>query len=354
MNTDAIKRFLTVLSSTVKIERAQLYQLVQSAEASYYLRDIDSQREIGLILQSFAYPFNQLGKYYESMFLFRTGQRQKARQLLENVAESAPAQYRSRALLSLSAVEESIGRFEESLRFRLQASSYDDPVTLLEAQWGIAALRSAEGEHRAALRDLERYLPLAHIIGKRGHPAYIKFLNSYATELCESHKTEEAERVASVIAASPFIDRYPEWQETVLEIAAKGKRPSMIAVPNELNLKYSDARVQAAVDFMNANFHRKIALDEIAEVVNSSSASFSHLFKMETGITPVEYLIRLRMKKARELLKTTFLSVKQVMAASGYNSKSHFARHFKRRFSVTPSEYRKRHQTNGRSATRKQ
>jgi len=128
----------------------------------------------------------------------------------------------------------------------------------------------------------------------------------------------------------------------------------MIAVPQELNLKYSDARVQAAVDFMNANFHRKIALDEIAEVVNSSRANFGRLFKIETGFAPIDYLIRVRMEKASQLLKSSFLSVKEVMASVGYNSKGHFTRHFKKRFSVTPSEYRKRHQRTGRSATRKQ
>src|SRR6266404_1617628 len=102
MNTDAIRRFLTVLSSAVEIERGQLYQLVQSAEVSYFLRDIESQREIGLLLQSFGYPLNQVGKYYESIYLYRTGQVKKARELLESVAESAPTRYQSKALLSLS------------------------------------------------------------------------------------------------------------------------------------------------------------------------------------------------------------------------------------------------------------
>ena len=348
MNTDAIKRFLTVLSSAVKVERGQLYQLIQSAEAGYYLRDIQSQHEIGILLQSFGYPFNQVGKFYESIYLFRSGQYEKARELLECVADSAPARYRSKALLSLAAVAERIGRFEESLRLRLQIASVDDPVTLLEAHRGMAARRGVEGEHRAALRDLERMIPLAQIIGKRGHPAYVTFLNSYAVELFEGNRTEEAEQVANAIAASPFINRYPEWRETITDIEAKRKRSSMIAVPNELNLKYGDPRVQAGIDFMNANLHRKIALAEIAILVNSSPTNLSHLFKEETGVTPIEYLIRLRMRKARELLMTTFLSIKQIMAAVGYNSKSHFARHFKKQIGVTPSEYRKQF------ATRKQ
>jgi AraC-like DNA-binding protein len=347
MNTDAIKRFLTVLSSKVQIERGQLYQLIQSAEANYYFRDIQSQHEIALLLQSFGYPFNQVGKYYESIYLYRSGQFEKARSLLECVAESAPPRYRSKALLSLAGVEERIGRFEESLRFRLQVSSCDDPITLLEAQYSMAARRGIEGEHRAAIRDLERFMPFAHIIGKSGHPAYITFLNSYAVELAESNRMQEAEQVAGVIGASPFIGRYPEWQETIAEIAAKRKRSASVAVPHELNLKYRDPRVRAAVAFMHTNLHRATNLAEIAKAINISDDHLSRIFKNETGFPPIDYLIRLRLEKARELLKTSFLTVKEVMAAVGYNSKGNFAKHFKRRFGVTPSEYRRRALTSG-------
>ena len=320
-----------------------MYQLIRSAEAGYHLQDVESQREIGLLLQSFAYPFNQIGKYYKSVFYYRTGQYEKARRLLECVAESAPAQYRSKALLSLSAVEESLGRFEESLRLRLKSLSASDPVILLEAQRGIAVLRSLEGEHGAALRELERLIPLAHSIGRRGgHPTYFSFLNSYALELSEGGKREEAEQVAKLVSASPYVSHRPEWQETISEIEARHKRSSTITVPRGLNLKYRDSRVQRAIDFMNANFHRAIALDNIAEEVNISPAYFTHLFRTETGLTPIDYLIKLRLQKAGKLLATEFLSIKQVMASVGYNSKSHFARHFKRQFGITPSEYRNR------------
>lgn len=341
MNTDTIKRFLTALSSAVEIERGQLYQLVQSAEASFYLRDIHSQREIGLVLQSFGYPFNQVGKYYESVFLYRTGQYEKARKLLECVAGFAPSRYRSKALLSLSAVEERIGRFEESLRLRLQLSAVDDPLILLEAQRGIAALRSVEGDHPAALRDLERLLPLAHIIGRHGHPSYFSFLNSYATELSESGRTEEALQAMNIIAATPFIDRYPECQETLSEVRSKLKSRSTVAVSLPSVRERQEPRIQAAIDFMTRNLHRKISLAEIAAVGNISRSYLSDFFKRETGVSPGAYLIKLRMEKASQLLGTTFLSIKQIAAEVGYNSSRDFGRHFKSYFDVTPSEYRR-------------
>ena len=100
-------------------------------------------------------------------------------------------------------------------------------------------------------------------------------------------------------------------------------------------------RVRVAIDFMNANLHRRIPLAELAEVVNLSPSHLSRLFKTQTRLSPGEYLRRLRMEKARHLAATSLLSVKQIMAAVGYKSKSHFVRDFRRSFHLTPSEYRK-------------
>lgn len=76
--------------------------------------------------------------------------------------------------------------------------------------------------------------------------------------------------------------------------------------------------------------------------MNLSTSQFSHLFKAETNVAPGEYLIRLRMEKASQLLATTFLSIKEIMAEVGYYNKSNFLRQFRRSFDVTPSEYRRR------------
>lgn len=229
---------------------------------------------------------------------------------------------------------------------RSKASTCDDLVTLVEAQRGIAVLRGLEGDHRAALRDLERLMPLAHLIGKRGHPSYFAFLNSYALELSESGKPDEAERVADAVAASPFINQYREWRETIVEIEAKRKRSSTIAVsyPTLALAAIRDLRVRAAIHFMKANIHRALNLGKIASAVNLSPTHISHLFKIEAGIPPGEYLIRLRMQAAQKLLATSLLSVKEVMAAVGYNNRTSFLRQFRRYSNTTPTAYRIRAQ----------
>lgn len=164
----------------------------------------------------------------------------------------------------------------------------------------------------------------------------------------------EACNVIKVVLASPFSPFYPEWQETLVDLKSKHKQRSIVAILQpEIEQKYSPqsevqenvvrkARVRTVIDVMRNNLHRKLPLAELATAVNLSRSHLVHSFKAETGIPPNEYLIRLRMEKASELLATSFLSIKQVMVAVGYNSKSTFSDHFKRRFGVPPSEYRKR------------
>lgn len=85
----------------------------------------------------------------------------------------------------------------------------------------------------------------------------------------------------------------------------------------------------------------------LAKAVGLSTPYFSQLFKLETGVPLGEYLIRLRMERAGQLLATTFMSIKQIMADVGYYNKANFGRSFKKRFDVTPSEYRRRALTSG-------
>jgi transcriptional regulator GlxA family with amidase domain len=93
---------------------------------------------------------------------------------------------------------------------------------------------------------------------------------------------------------------------------------------------------------MNGNLHRRISLTELAAVANLSPSRFSNVFKSQTRLSPGEYLIRLRMEKARDLLTTSQLSIKEVMAAVGYDTRSNFVRHFRKYFDLSPSEYKKR------------
>ena len=122
------------------------------------------------------------------------------------------------------------------------------------------------------------------------------------------------------------------------ETPAQQNAPSSVVLESTIH----DPRVRIVIDFMKTNLRRKISLTDLAREVNLSAAHVSRLFSIETGIPPSEYLIRLRMEKARHLLLTSLLSVKEIMAMTGYGNRGHFLQHFKRYFGLTPSEYRRR------------
>src|SRR6266478_5024179 len=74
-----------------------------------------------------------------------------------------------------------------------------------------------------------------------------------------------------------------------------------------------DPRVLDVIDFLNANLHRRIRLTGLADEANISASRLSHVFKTAVGRSPGEYLRRLRMEKARQLLETSPLRIKEIM-----------------------------------------
>jgi transcriptional regulator GlxA family with amidase domain len=101
-----------------------------------------------------------------------------------------------------------------------------------------------------------------------------------------------------------------------------------------------EPRIQRAIRLMTTDLRNDIQLDELAQSLNLSASRLRHLFKDETGISPMQYLKEQRMQKARELLQTTFLKVNEVMFKVGVKDESHFVRDFKKRFGLSPSQYR--------------
>jgi AraC family transcriptional regulator of arabinose operon len=102
-----------------------------------------------------------------------------------------------------------------------------------------------------------------------------------------------------------------------------------------------DRRVQIIIGFMTANLQQEVRPVKLSRLVNLSPSRLQHLFKAETGVSLTQHLKSLRLERARELLETTFLSVKQIMTTAGLKNKSHFVKDFKKAYGMTPTQYRR-------------
>jgi len=101
-----------------------------------------------------------------------------------------------------------------------------------------------------------------------------------------------------------------------------------------------DPKIQRLLVLIDENPGGRLTLSTMAELVGLSPSRLRHKFKSEVGITPTLYLQRLRLQRARELLKSEALSVKEVRAAVGIESDSYFTHQFKRAYGVPPSKSR--------------
>lgn len=91
---------------------------------------------------------------------------------------------------------------------------------------------------------------------------------------------------------------------------------------------------------MREDVRGELSLAELAQSVNLSVWRLSHIFKTDVGMPPIRYLKLLRMERAKVLLETSYLSVKEIAFRVGLNDESHFVRDFKTTFGSTPTSYR--------------
>lgn len=98
--------------------------------------------------------------------------------------------------------------------------------------------------------------------------------------------------------------------------------------------------VSKACDYIQKNIHKNITLDDVARQIHLSTYYFSRLFKGKTGVNYSDYLIQLRLEKAKILLLTTNDTVAVIAKKVGYCETNSFSRLFKSRLGVNPSQYR--------------
>ena len=102
----------------------------------------------------------------------------------------------------------------------------------------------------------------------------------------------------------------------------------------------NETRIEAAVNLIQKNLTQKISREELIKVTGLSYSRFSYLFHQQLGCSPIEYLTRLRIQKAKELLMNFHLSIKEVGVLCGFENHCYFSKVFTHVEGSSPSQYR--------------
>jgi AraC family L-rhamnose operon regulatory protein RhaS len=95
------------------------------------------------------------------------------------------------------------------------------------------------------------------------------------------------------------------------------------------------------------HYHRKITLHEVARACGTNRKTLNQEFKQATGKTVMGYVIRLRVRRACQLLRDTALPVAEIAELIGYADVTHFGRIFRKHTQLAPGNYRARHRKPG-------
>jgi AraC family transcriptional regulator len=132
-----------------------------------------------------------------------------------------------------------------------------------------------------------------------------------------------ADSIAQVMATHLLYGPEPE--------IAAGPRPAALGGP----------ALRRVTGYMHEHLHEDVRLDDLAAQANLSKYHLLRLFTQATGFTPHRYLVRLRTSRAADLLRDTAQPVLHISTACGYRSPGQFTAAFRRRFGMSPREFRR-------------
>ncbi len=153
-----------------------------------------------------------------------------------------------------------------------------------------------------------------------------------------------------VVLVKSMVELY-EYHPPLYELEIKSKLFEMFAIlfrgffeRESITISITDSttrNIKTILDYICNNYMNPITIDELANSVNLSKHYFMRFFKKYMGMTCVEYINDYRLKIATNLLLTTTMQITEVATNIGISNLSYFNRIFKKKYGITPKEYRR-------------
>lgn len=106
--------------------------------------------------------------------------------------------------------------------------------------------------------------------------------------------------------------------------------------------KITESDIGKITEYINNNIEAVITIEELAEICNYSKYYFLKEFNKFTGITPYQYILKIKLEKSRELLQNKDMQIVDVVYMLGFSDQSHFTNSFKKYFGYPPGAFKSR------------
>jgi len=101
-------------------------------------------------------------------------------------------------------------------------------------------------------------------------------------------------------------------------------------------------RIGAAIGYLEDHYADPVSVEQLTKIAGMSESSLLRAFKQATSRAPTQYLLDLRLRRARHLLRYTSLNITEIAFQTGFDDSNYFARQFRKGVGTSPREYRRR------------
>ena len=177
------------------------------------------------------------------------------------------------------------------------------------------------------------------------HPFINSFLNIFRCHLLKFEPSEFeyiTELLKKIMAEHNNVNRNIDFYLHLGELLLLLKKKCILQMKDNVTYSQANTLTSHILNYINQNYTAITSLDELAQHFNFTKNHLCRIFKKETSLTINQYIVTLKLKKACELLTSTNLSSIEISIMCGFNSNIYFSQCFKRKFALSPIEYRKR------------
>jgi len=145
-----------------------------------------------------------------------------------------------------------------------------------------------------------------------------------------------------------IIEEEVERQPSFEQISASLLQELIFTVTRKLAIREQVERLNpqelmlyTSFNLLHKNYARKLTVQDLAAQAGFSASRYTSIFKAHTGLSPQQYLIQYRLRKAKDLMRHTQLNIRQIASLAGFDDQLYFSRLFKKYEGVAPLDYRK-------------